>query len=85
MGSFSILNNIAGLNAHGQLNINNVNLNRTLLRLSSGRRINSGADAPSSAVRHDPTRSSRRGPSRRACCQTAKSPYWSAGSWSGDG
>jgi flagellin len=44
MGSFSILNNIAGLNAHGQLNINNVNLTRTLLRLSSGRRINSGAD-----------------------------------------
>jgi len=44
MGSFSILNNIAGLNAQGQLNSNNVNLSRTLLRLSSGRRINSGAD-----------------------------------------
>ncbi len=44
MGSFSILNNISGLNAQNQLNINNVNLTRTLLRLSSGKRINSGAD-----------------------------------------
>jgi flagellin len=44
MGSFSILNNIAGLNAQNQLNINNLNLSRTLLRLSSGKRINSGAD-----------------------------------------
>ncbi|MBN2319502.1 MAG: flagellin [Acidobacteria bacterium] len=44
MGSFSILNNIAGVNAQNQLNINNVNLSRTLLRLSSGRRINTGAD-----------------------------------------
>ncbi len=44
MASFSILNNIAGLNAQSQLNINNTNLTRTLLRLSSGKRINSGAD-----------------------------------------
>ncbi|MBN2244043.1 MAG: flagellin FliC [Acidobacteria bacterium] len=44
MGSFSILNNVAGINAQNQLNINNVNLSRTLLRLSSGRRINTGAD-----------------------------------------
>jgi flagellin len=44
MGSFSVLNNIAGINAQNQLNINNVSLNRTLLRLSSGKRINSGAD-----------------------------------------
>jgi flagellin len=44
MGNFSILNNISGLNAQNQLNINNVNLTRTLLRLSSGKRINSGAD-----------------------------------------
>jgi flagellin len=44
MGSFSILNNISGLNAQNQLNLNNVSLNRTLLRLSSGKRINSGAD-----------------------------------------
>jgi flagellin len=42
--AFSILNNIAGLNAQNQLTINNVNLNRTLARLSSGKRINSGAD-----------------------------------------
>jgi flagellin len=44
MGSFSILNNISGLNAQNQLNVNNVNLGRTLMRLSSGKRINSGAD-----------------------------------------
>jgi flagellin len=44
MGSFSILNNISGLNAQNQLNSNNVNLSRTLQRLSSGKRINSGAD-----------------------------------------
>jgi flagellin len=44
MGNFSILNNISALNAQNQLNINNVNLNRTLARLSSGKRINTGAD-----------------------------------------
>jgi flagellin len=44
MASFSILNNIAGLNAQSQLNVNNTSLTRTLLRLSSGKRINSGAD-----------------------------------------
>jgi len=44
MGSFSVLNNISGLNAQNQLNINNVNLSQTLQRLSSGKRINSGAD-----------------------------------------
>jgi flagellin len=44
MASFSALNNISGLNAQNQLNINNVSLSRTLLRLSSGKRINSGAD-----------------------------------------
>lgn len=42
--AFSILNNIAGIQAQNQLSINSVNLNRTLLRLSSGKRINSGAD-----------------------------------------
>jgi flagellin len=41
---FSILNNVAGTNAQNQLSLNSVNLNRTLLRLSSGKRINSGAD-----------------------------------------
>jgi flagellin len=44
MGSFSILNNITGLNAQNQLVTNSSNLQRTLLRLSSGKRINSGAD-----------------------------------------
>jgi flagellin len=44
MGSFSVLNNISGINAQNQLNLNNVNLSRTLSRLSSGKRINSGAD-----------------------------------------
>jgi len=44
MGSFSILNNVAGLNAQNQLAANSLNLSRTLLRLSSGKRINSGAD-----------------------------------------
>lgn len=44
MGSFSILNNIAGVSAQNQLNLNNINLARTFQRLSSGKRINSGAD-----------------------------------------
>jgi len=44
MGSFSILNNISGVSAQNQLNLNNVNLARTLNRLSSGKRINTGAD-----------------------------------------
>ena len=44
MGAFSILNNITGLNAQNQLTINNVSMSQTLLRLSSGKRINSGAD-----------------------------------------
>jgi flagellin len=42
--AFSILNNVAGTNAQSQLTLNSVSLNRTLLRLSSGRRINTGAD-----------------------------------------
>jgi flagellin len=44
MGSFSIINNISGISAQNQLNLNNINLSRTLMRLSSGKRINSGAD-----------------------------------------
>jgi flagellin len=44
MGSFSILNNISGLTAQNQLNCNNTNLVRTLTRLSTGKRINTGAD-----------------------------------------
>lgn len=42
--SFSILNNISGLQAQSNLSLNSVNLNKTLLRLSSGKRINSGSD-----------------------------------------
>jgi flagellin len=44
MGSFSILNNIAVINAQNNLSTNNMNLGQTLMRLSSGKRINSGAD-----------------------------------------
>ena len=44
MGSFSILNNISAVAGQHQLNLNNINLNRTLNRLTSGARINSGAD-----------------------------------------
>jgi flagellin len=44
MGSFSILNNPAAINGQHQLNLNNVNLGRTLQRMSSGMRINTGAD-----------------------------------------
>jgi flagellin len=46
MANFSVLNNIGSLDAQNQLNINNVNLNTTLEALSSGKRINSGADDP---------------------------------------
>jgi len=41
-----ILNNIASLAAENQLTITNNNLNNTLLQLSSGSRINNGADDP---------------------------------------
>ncbi len=44
MGSFSILNNIAALYAQNQLSITSIGLNQTITRLSSGKRINSGAD-----------------------------------------
>lgn len=44
MGAFSILNNISSIYAQNQLTLNNVHLSKTLLRLSSGKRINSGAD-----------------------------------------
>ena len=42
--SFSILNNIASLNALNRLSRTTVGLNKTLGRLSSGLRINSAAD-----------------------------------------
>jgi flagellin len=42
--SLSILNNIPGLAAENQLNITQSNLQQTLYQLSSGSRLNSGAD-----------------------------------------
>jgi flagellin len=42
--SLSILNNIPSLSAQNQLSVNSANLSKTLFRLSSGSRINSGAD-----------------------------------------
>ena len=44
--SLTILNNIAALAAQNQLNITSSNLQSTLEQLSSGSRINSGADDP---------------------------------------
>lgn len=44
MGSFSILNNISAIYAQNQLRVTNGSLSQTINRLSSGRRINSGAD-----------------------------------------
>ena len=44
MGSFSVLNNIPSVNGQNQLTVNQLNLARTLARLASGKRINSGAD-----------------------------------------
>ena len=44
--ALTILNNIAALAAENQLNITNSSLNSTLEQLSSGSKINSGADDP---------------------------------------
>jgi flagellin len=44
MGAFSIRNNIAALYAQSQLSISNTYLTQSITRLSSGKRINSGAD-----------------------------------------
>ncbi len=44
MGAFSILNNIAALYAQTQLGVTSSQLTQTINRLSSGKRINSGAD-----------------------------------------
>jgi flagellin len=44
VGNFSILNNISALYAQKQLGATNVSLTQTINRLSSGKRINSGAD-----------------------------------------
>jgi flagellin len=42
--AISILNNIASMEAENQLSITQMNLQKTLLQLSSGQRINTGAD-----------------------------------------
>jgi len=42
--SISILNNISALQAENSLNMTQTSLNQTLLQLSTGQRINSGAD-----------------------------------------
>ena len=44
MGTLSILNNPSAINGQHQLNLNNLSLNRTLQRMASGVRINTGAD-----------------------------------------
>jgi len=44
VGNFSILNNISALYAQQQLGFTNTNLSQSITRLSSGKRINSGAD-----------------------------------------
>ncbi|MGH9489403.1 MAG: flagellin [Terriglobales bacterium] len=46
MGSFSLLYNIPALTAENQINTNQANLQNSLTQLSSGQRINSGADDP---------------------------------------
>jgi flagellin len=44
--ALTILNNIAALAAENQLNVTSANLNNTLQQLSTGSRINTGADDP---------------------------------------
>ena len=44
--SLSILSNVAGLTAQNSLETNRMSLNQTLQALSTGKRINSGADDP---------------------------------------
>jgi flagellin len=44
MGAFSILNNVSALYAQNQLGLTSTSLTQTITRLSSGKRINSGAD-----------------------------------------
>jgi flagellin len=46
MGSLSILYNIPALDAQDQLGMTQTSMNQTLTALSSGRRINTGADDP---------------------------------------
>jgi flagellin len=46
MGALTVLNNISALEAQNSLGTNQMSLNSTLQALSSGKRINSGADDP---------------------------------------
>ena len=46
MGALTVLNNIAALEAQNSLSTNQMNLNSTLQALSTGQRINTGADDP---------------------------------------
>ncbi|MGH9533600.1 MAG: flagellin [Terriglobales bacterium] len=46
MGTFSLLYNIPALSAENQINVNSNNLQNSLTQLSTGMRINSGADDP---------------------------------------
>jgi len=46
----SLINNLASLDAQNHLNNSNTALNTALQRLSSGLRINSGADDPAGLV-----------------------------------
>jgi flagellin len=46
MGALSILNNISALEAQNSLSMTQTSLNQTLQALSTGQRINSGADDP---------------------------------------
>jgi flagellin len=46
--SLTILNNVAGLEAQNSLSVNQSNLAKTLQAMSTGKRINSGADDPAS-------------------------------------
>jgi len=51
MASFSIVNNIASINAQANLSVSSIGLNKSLQRLSSGLRINnSGDDAAGLAI-----------------------------------
>jgi flagellin len=50
MASFSILNNVSALSAQNQLCATSAQLDQTLQRLSSGKRINTGADDPAGLI-----------------------------------
>src|SRR5262249_35714220 len=53
MGMFSVLNNVAALYAANNLSATMFNLQRTLIRLSTGSRINNGGDDPAGLILAD--------------------------------